>query len=291
VGGASPSSDPNLVLCTGAVPGRGFRETVAAAASSGHGGISMTVRFLMRAVVKENISFAEMPEILQAHGVRAAAVETGSDWLPGTDPGARAEAPPLAELVTLAQQLNAPVLTVLSGVRKLPPTREVARAFAEICRAGADAGLAVAIEPVAFMALRDTGLALEVIERADQPNGGLVLDSWHHARSGSRDADLARIPRDRIMAIQLVDAPANGAGDIRQECFFGRLLPGDGDLDLTGFLNRLQGRGQGVPTGVETWSEALHRKDIAAAADILAARTRAVQAAAWGGLPLCAPTS
>ncbi|MBV9995899.1 MAG: sugar phosphate isomerase/epimerase [Caulobacteraceae bacterium] len=271
--------DPNLVVWTAALPGRGFAETVAAAAASGHGAISLARRFVMRAMRKERLSAEQMRAILAEAGVRVACVESCSAWYGGAVSEDGGEPVTTAEMIALARTFGAPLMAASSAEHAERPIGEVVQAFAELCREAADSGVAVALEPVAMWTLKDTGLALEIVERADAPNGGLLLDTWHHARSSSRDEVLDRIPPELVYAVQLADAPAAPEPDIKDECFHRRRMPGDGDLDLAGFLRRI-GAGARAPIGVETWTSELARQDVGAVAEAFARATDEVRAAA-----------
>ncbi len=55
--------------------------------------------------------------------------------------------------------------------------------------------------------------AWEVVRGADRPNGGLNIDTWHCARTGTTPDDLRALPGDRVLAIQLSDAPATVRGE------------------------------------------------------------------------------
>jgi len=55
-----------------------------------------------------------------------------------------------------------------------------------------------------------------------------------------------------------------------------RLLPGDGDFDLVGYLGALRDIGAAAPVGVEVFSDALHALGPVEAATRAAAATRTV---------------
>jgi sugar phosphate isomerase/epimerase len=114
--------------------------------------------------------------------------------------------------------------------------------FAALCDRAADIGAEVQLEFMPFTAVKDLAAAWEVVGAADRPNGGLVIDTWHFFRSGSDIAVLADIPGDRVFSVQVSDAPAEPSAPLVEETF-NRLLPGEGDLDLTGLLAALDRTG------------------------------------------------
>ncbi|HXJ44537.1 MAG TPA: sugar phosphate isomerase/epimerase family protein, partial [Bryobacteraceae bacterium] len=73
------------------------------------------------------------------------------------------------------------------------------------------------------------------------PNIGIMLDSWHWHLAGATPADIVAAGRSRITSVHLSDAKPLPAGaspvSIRDDQ---RVLPGEGAMDLAGFLGALQ---------------------------------------------------
>lgn len=69
------------------------------------------------------------------------------------------------------------------------------------------------------------------------PNVGVVLDIWHWHHSGGTVADILATPKSRIVHIHVSDAKAQPPEDVRDD---GRLLPGEGIIDSTGFFQALK---------------------------------------------------
>ena len=92
--------------------------------------------------------------------------------------------------------------------------------------------------------------ALDVVTRVDSPNLGLALNSYFSLADGAKPAQFRDLPGARVFHVQLSDAPRT-QGDIRSlKRHFG-LLPGQGSLNLAGFVKVLARSGyQG------TWSVA-----------------------------------
>lgn len=79
----------------------------------------------------------------------------------------------------------------------------------------------------------------EMVEFAKEigPNVGMMLDSWHWHHAGSTVEDILHAGKERIVTVQLADAPGIPAEQIRDN---ERLLPGEGVIDLKGFLQALK---------------------------------------------------
>jgi sugar phosphate isomerase/epimerase len=79
--------------------------------------------------------------------------------------------------------------------------------FAEICDLASVYGIGVDLE---FMRWREVATikdALDIVNRANRPNGRILVDSLHLFRSGGTVEDLASVPKNRLGSLQLSDAP------------------------------------------------------------------------------------
>ena len=80
------------------------------------------------------------------------------------------------------------------------------------------------------------------------PNVGLLLDAWHWHTAGATTEDIIHAGKDRIVHIHFDDAPDLPPDQIRDNQ---RLLPGEGVINLTGFLQALQKIGYRDAVSVE----------------------------------------
>ena len=69
------------------------------------------------------------------------------------------------------------------------------------------------------------------------PNIGVVLDVWHWHHSGGTLAEILATERSRIVHVHLSDARAMPPEEVRDNM---RLMPGEGMINLVGFLRALQ---------------------------------------------------
>ncbi|WP_039921080.1 sugar phosphate isomerase/epimerase family protein [Thauera phenylacetica] len=114
--------------------------------------------------------------------------------------------------------------------------------FARLCDAAAPYGLTCDLEFMPWTAVRDLASAKEVVRAANRPNGGILVDALHFARSSSRLEDLDDMPREWLHYAQLCDAPAEIPTDTSGLIFTARserLLPGEGGIDLAAIFRRL----------------------------------------------------
>ena len=119
-----------------------------------------------------------------------------------------------------------------------------------VCDLLAPTGVRVAVEAFPWSGLRDIATARAVVEASKATNTGLMIDVWHFYNSRSTLADLDGLPPEQIVAVQLNDGRLVDT-DFRTEARRGRLLPGDGELDISGLLRGLHARGFRGPYCVE----------------------------------------
>jgi sugar phosphate isomerase/epimerase len=96
----------------------------------------------------------------------------------------------------------------------------------------------------------------EMLEFAKEcgSNVGLTLDAWHWHHAGGTVADILAAGKDRIVVVHFDDAPNLPPDQIRDNQ---RLLPGEGVIDLTGFLRALQKIGYEDSLSVEVFGRGL----------------------------------
>ena len=77
--------------------------------------------------------------------------------------------------------------------------------------------------------------AWEVVRRANHPNIGLILDSFHTLARKLDVNSIRAIPKDKIFIVQLADAPVIDMDLLYWSRHF-RNMPGEGDLPVTDFM-------------------------------------------------------
>jgi sugar phosphate isomerase/epimerase len=279
----------SLVLCSGTIPRHtSFRERLQVAAQGGYDAISLWGRDVARARA-DGHSDAEMRAMLDDHGLVVAEVDPAWWWTPGAAEIGRTlvDVDPMDvfrygedDLMSMAQALGARSLNAAEVLGGTWTVEEAAAAFASMCDRAAEHGLLVHLEWLAWSRVPDLATAWEVVRTADRPNGGLNVDTWHCARTGTTPDALRALPPDRVLAIQLDDAPLQAEDNLIEATLHDRLLPGQGELDLAGYLGALRDIGVRAPVGVEVFSDELHARGARAAADAAATATRTVLAQA-----------
>ena len=245
----------SLVLCAGTIPRASFRERVAAARAGGFDGISLRLGDYARARA-EGLSDADIRTMLAGEGVAVGEIEALTAWRPGIAP-LRPEHTE-ARVLAVAEATRARSISVVEGPGVPLPVDVAAEAFAALCDRAAGRGLLVQVEFWPGSSL-DLATAAAMVTRAARPNGGLLLDTWHLARTRDGTAMLESIPGDRIGGVQVSDSPPvdEPEPDYLAAALTRRLVPGEGALDLVGLLRLLDARGCRAPIGVEICSARL----------------------------------
>lgn len=222
------------------------------AAETGYTGIGLLHADLLAIEAKTPLD--QLALRLQELGLRHVEVECLIDWFAE---GARREASDRqrADLIRAADALGARHIKVngdLEGVEW--PFEMLAEEFARLCREAAEVGSMVAIEFMPFSGVPDVRAAVELVEAAGEPNGRLLIDTWHVARAGTPLREVAAVPRELIGHVEIDDALAEPEGGMWHDTVHNRLLPGDGELDVFGFLGAIRETGYDGPIGVEVIS-------------------------------------
>jgi sugar phosphate isomerase/epimerase len=139
-------------------------------------------------------------------------------------------------VIDAAATVGARNLLVVS--RGVDDARFIAR-FGELCDLAAPHGIGCSVEFMAFMSVRDLPQAIAVLDAADRPNGSVLVDNLHLARTGGTVDDVAAIDPVRLPYAQLCDAPAEAPVHLITEALDTRLTLGDGQLPIAALVDAL----------------------------------------------------
>ena len=123
--------------------------------------------------------------------------------------------------------------------------------YAAFCDLAAVYGMTADLEFLTWTPMRGVAEASALIEAVDRDNAGLMIDTLHFSRSRCRPEELDAVPACRFHYIQIADAegeiPDSTEGLIHT-AREGRLMPGEGDLELREIIQHLPGD---IPVAVE----------------------------------------
>jgi 4-hydroxyphenylpyruvate dioxygenase len=127
--------------------------------------------------------------------------------------------------------------------------------FRELGDLAARYNIKVGYEALAWGAhVNDYRNAWEIVRRADHPNIGVILDSFHTLAPGFPVGPIASIPADKIFLVQLADAPKLGLDVLSWSRHF-RCFPGQGDLPVAAFMEAVQAAGYPGPWSLEIFND------------------------------------
>ncbi|MCW3474318.1 bifunctional sugar phosphate isomerase/epimerase/4-hydroxyphenylpyruvate dioxygenase family protein [Limobrevibacterium gyesilva] len=96
--------------------------------------------------------------------------------------------------------------------------------------------------------------AWRIVQRAAHPALGLIVDSFHTLAVDDDPAGIAEVPADRLFFVQLADAPRMALDVLSWSRHF-RNFPGQGQLDVTGFLRAVLACGYRGPLSLEIFND------------------------------------
>ena len=266
-------SIPAVGLCWAMIHRASLTETIEIAARHGFPTLEVSP-FVYFAAREAGLNDAGLRRQLSDAGVRVQVIDCITAGLPGLDDAATEfRGQPMRRdtvetCLAVAEALEAPVLN-LTHYRGNPVELPVlAEALGDVCRKAGERGRSVALEFVPDSGIPSIHAARFLAETCDETNCGILLDTWHLARSGGSIADVKALPPGMIRAFQLSDRTEPEPGEPYVP-MSGRKLPGEGELPLADTIAAALANNPDVTIELEVFSEEL----LAMAPDNAAART------------------
>ena len=102
--------------------------------------------------------------------------------------------------------------------------------------------------------------AWRIVELADHPSLGTCIDSFHILSRGHDPAGIRDIPGDKILFLQLADAPLIAMHVLQWSRHY-RCFPGQGDFDLPAFMQHVNAAGYRGPWSLEVFNDVFRQAD------------------------------
>jgi sugar phosphate isomerase/epimerase len=276
----------DLCLCCGTIETADFSQLVQAAAAGGFRSISIRSQHY-QAAREAGLSDRDMRLMLEEHGLVITEFDPLVKWLPKELLGFDVDALRMPYLTAtedtffrIAEALGGRHINAIQIFGPKLETDVYAEHFARLCDHAAGHGLKVSLEFLPWSPIPDLKRAVQIVSMANRANGGVLLDTWHHFRSGHGAEDLLALRGNVVAAIQMNDATAQPWDDLTKETVHNRLLPGEGAIDLVGVIRALDDIGCDAPVGVEVFSDELNKLSPVQVARRAGDATRAVLEAA-----------
>ena len=130
-----------------------------------------------------------------------------------------------------------------------PDARRAEDNYARLCETARAVGLRVLLEFTPITQIGNLHIAVEFLNRTNQPNAALQLDAYHFCYSGGLPDEIPRINPDWLISAQLCDGPRQQTLEqYAYNVLYERELPGRGEMPLVEFVRNLL---PDVPIGIE----------------------------------------
>ena len=230
-----------------------LREKLAAIAAAGFDGVEI--------FENDFLAFdgtpAEVGRMVREHGLEITLFQPFRDFEGMPEPQRTRTFERAERKFDLMAELGTDLMLICSNVSPLA-LGGIDRAAADLRELGeraAKRGLRVGYEALAWgRHVSDHRDAWEIVRRADHPNVGLILDSFHTLARAIDPDTIRSIPGDRIFIVQLADAPRL-AMDLLSWSRHYRNMPGEGDLPVTAFMRAVAATGYAGPLSLEIFND------------------------------------
>lgn len=209
------------------------------------------------------LSVADMKNLAGEHGVTIRHLDTLATWAPvqinladfDDEMQQRWRTPVEVGLEICAELGLTQILATAPYPKDGVPLARLVDGFGDLCARAAKLGVWVDLEPMPFFGCPTVADAWAVVGGAAQPNGGIMMDSWHFFRAGQTLDCLADIPGHCFRTMQLSDAPHAKTANARwEETVNHRRWPGQGELPLIEFIRAVYAKGSLAAVGQEVFS-------------------------------------
>jgi sugar phosphate isomerase/epimerase len=230
-----------------------LRERIEALAQAGFRGFGLVHADLLAA--EQQYGLAGIRSMVSDNGLIHIELELLTDWW-ASGPTRERSDEVRRTLLAAAESLGADHIKVAPDVSGSP--WDYADWVREFSRLAADAhavGTRVGLEFLPWSNIETVHDGLRLVEDAGHEAGGLIIDVWHTERAHTPPEDLATIPLERIVGVELNDADMAPVGTLFEDTVNRRRLCGQGSFRLPELIQALRSTGWAGPWGVEILSE------------------------------------
>jgi sugar phosphate isomerase/epimerase len=236
-----------------------FRDRVESAARAGFKGFGLWHADLDH--ILQHITLREMKQIFDDNGIQHIELEFLTDWFLDGDRKLKSDIHRM-KLLTAAEVLGARHVKVGDFFREQTPMPRLIEGFAELCREAAEHGTRIGFELMPFAMIDTLKDSLTMIEGARAKNGGIVLDLWHIVKLGISYEEVAAIPLQYLVSVELNDGTFEAPWSLHEDTINHRRLCGEGEFDVRGFVDCVRKAGYKGPWGIEVLSEELRKRPL-----------------------------
>jgi len=229
-----------------------FKDRVEAAAKAGFKGIGIWHTDLEHIMLHRPLK--ELKTILDDNGIKYVELEFLTDWF--LDGSRKNESDSKKKrLLEASQALCAKHIKIGDFYNPPCSMSRIIESFASLCAEAEEYGATIGLEFMQYAAVGTLKDALHVVKTAGAQNGGVILDIVQVENIGIAYADIGHIPPEHLVCVELNDGAC--AGSPLYDASRARRFCGEGDFDIKGFIQCIQGLGYMGPWAVEVFSKEL----------------------------------
>jgi sugar phosphate isomerase/epimerase len=215
--------------------------------------------------LSEGHTLKELKQTFDDAGLKHIELEFLMDWFVDEGEEGRAESDRMRKLLfDAAAELDAHHIKVGNIPGTPCEIPKLTERFADLCADAAQRHNAkIVYEFMPFdVNVNDLDTAIKLVVDAGAPNSGLAIDTWHMRKLGIQPNDLRRVPLEYLSWIELSDGQYENMEDPIDEVVNHRKLPGEGEFNVSEYVDVIRDMGYPGPWGVEVLSEDLRNRPI-----------------------------
>ena len=240
-----------------------FEDRVVAASKAGFKGMGLKEADLEH--ILERRSLKDIKHILDDNGIKHVELEFITDWFLEGEKKKKSDQTKQM-LLAAAEALGARHIKVGDFDTQITPMPRLIESFAALCADAANYGTKILFELIVDAMIKTLPETLEMVEGAGVKNGGIMLDLWHIVKLHIPYEDVARIPAQYLLGVELNDGTLECPWSLHEDTVNHRKFCGEGEFDVKGFVNCLLKAGYKGPWGIEVLSQELRKKSLEEAA-------------------------
>jgi sugar phosphate isomerase/epimerase len=233
-----------------------FKDRVQAVARAGFKGFGLWHADLDHILQRRTLR--EMKQIFDDHGITHIELEFLTDWFLGGERKTQSDLRKQS-LLAAAEALGARHVKVGDFFSEKYSMPRLIDSFAQLCADAAQHGTRIGFELMPFSMLTTLKDSLTMVQGAAAANGGISFDLWHIVKLGIPYEEVARVPLEYIISIELNDGTFQAPWDLHEDTVNHRRFCGEGEFDVRGFIAHMQSAGYPGPWGIEVLSEKLRK--------------------------------
>lgn len=213
--------------------------------------------------VEQGGSLEEIRRALEDAGLQVPSVISLRGWMDSEGEAYQQALDEARRRMEQAAVVGAPHIVATPAITFQPVTvnlDRVAQRYRKLLEIGREFDVWPAMEFLGFVtSIYRVDQAWEVVKRAGEPTGTIVLDPFHLFRGGSTLDDVPDLSGEHVAIFHFNDAPAEPPREQQEDRH--RVLPGEGILPLREWADELQQRGYKGPVSLELFNPDLWAQD------------------------------